>query len=100
MAVTTIKTKREQEEVILMFMTVPKRDGQTGIDIDIFLADKDFEPYGKPSFGIDMRNEEEYHKELRKQASERGEFIAEASTNPEWNPNYIDLQEPEQDGTI
>jgi hypothetical protein len=100
MAVTTIKTKKDQEDVILMFMTIPKNEG-VGIDIDIFLADNDYEPYGKPSFGTDPRNEEEYHKELRKQASERGEFIPEASTHPEWNAGYV---EPENnyypDGTI
>lgn len=93
MAVTTIKTKKDQEDVILMFMTSPKKEGEHGIDVDIFLANEEYEPFGKPSLGIDMRNEEEYHKELRKQASERGEFIPEASTHPEWNPGYVEPEE-------
>ena len=99
MATTSIKTKKEDgEEVILMFMTAPKKDG--GIDVDVFLANAENEPVGTPSIGYDLRTEEDYHKDLRRMALEKNEFIPDHSTNHEWNPGYVEPEEPEQDAAI
>jgi hypothetical protein len=40
------------------------------------------------SKSIHEHDEETYHKELRKQASEKGHFVPEESTDYEWNPGY------------
>lgn len=100
MARTTIKTKKDGQEHVLIIMTVPRQEG--GLDIDILLGNEDYEPTGTPSLGFDPRTEEEYHKELRKQASERNEYVSEFSTNPEWNPDYVEpeAQDFYPDGTI
>lgn len=95
MATTTIKTKKDEQDHILLLMTVPREGG--GLDVDIYLGNENYEPVGQPSLGFDPRTEEEYHKELRKQAHERNELIVEASTNPEWNPGYVAPEETEQD---
>lgn len=86
MATTALLIKNEdgtQERVL--FMTCPTPNG---VDVDLFLADENFLPMGTPSLGVDTKKEDEYHKLLRKQASEKGQFVEEHSTNPEWNPNY------------
>ncbi len=36
--------------------------------------------------GVDDREEEEYHVELRKAAAKKEQLITSHSTNPEWNP--------------
>lgn len=91
MATTALIVKEENgNEVRMLFMTVATKDG---VDVDIFLADEEFLPKGTPSLGIDPKQEEEYHRLLRKEASERGQFVESHSTNPEWNPNY----KPEED---
>ena len=82
MGVTALKIG----ETRLLLMTVPKEDG--GVDVDIYMANEDFYPEGKSSVGYAQQNEEEYHKELRFKSHERGHFISEFSTNPEWNPDW------------
>ena len=79
---TAIKTG----DVRLLFMTVPS---DTGIDINLSLADENFMPIGKPSFSMMPTQEEKYHTELRQKATEAGEFVKEFSTNEELNPGYI-----------
>jgi hypothetical protein len=91
MATTALSIKQEDgSEQRLLFMTTPT---ENGVDVDIHLADSDFMPTGTPSIGIDKKQEEEYHKQLRKEASEKGQFVKDHSTNPEWNPDY----KPEED---
>ena len=79
---TAIKTG----DVRLLFMTVPS---DTGIDINLSLADENFMPIGKPSYSMMPQDEISYHTELRQKATEVGEFVKEFSTNPELNPGYI-----------
>ena len=83
MAVTAIQVDDQK----LLFMTVEAANREGSLDVDIHLADENFMPIGKPSLGHrDGLNEEEYHKQLRKEAKEKGHFVKDHSTNPEWNP--------------
>lgn len=71
----------------LLFMTAPREDGNC--DVDVYLANEDFMPTGTPSISAVKMDEETYHKDLRRLASEQGHFIKSFSTNPEWNADYL-----------
>lgn len=53
-------------------------------------CDSNFKPTGKMDLGVDDREEEEYHVELRKAAAKKEQLITSHSTNPEWNPEDYD----------
>lgn len=87
-------TALEIGDMKLKFMTVPKElVNDEGVkmftQIDLFMCDSNFIPYGKPSHSISDLSEEEYHKSLRLECSKKGHFKEEQSTNEEWNSNYI-----------
>lgn len=94
MATTALKLENPgQDSVRVKFMTVyieaPAKDGNDTklfLDVEVHLCDEEFIPQGRTSKTVQDRSEEEYHKDLRKQAAEKGHFVAEESTNPEWNP--------------
>lgn len=75
----------------MLIMTVARENGV--IDVDIFLGDDDFLPTGTASLGMCPQSitEEEYHKTLRAQAHEKGQYVPEASSNNEWNPGEPEL---------
>jgi hypothetical protein len=83
MATTAIKVVKEGHAVRSKFMTV---DTGSHLDLDVYHCDEEFKPIGNPRQGVDVRSEEEYHRELRKEAHSRGQFVPEESTDPEWNP--------------
>jgi hypothetical protein len=92
MATTALVIIEEGIEKRILFMTVPT---EKGVDVDLFLADENFIPVGTPSLGVDDKFEEDYHRQLRAISSDKGHFVAEYSTNPEWNPDY----KPEENET-
>ena len=71
----------------LMFMTATRPDGHC--DVDVYMTNEDFVPMGKPSLSAVKMTEEEYHKDLRRLASEQGHLVKDFCTNPEWTPGYI-----------
>lgn len=71
----------------IMMMTAPT---PAGVDIDIQLTDAEFMPVGKPSLSAMAKDEEEYHRELRTASHEKGHFVPEYSTNPEWNDHLTE----------
>ena len=86
MATTALKIPRDGNEERMLFMTVQREDNL--LDVDIFLADENFIPYGTTSTGYSkISSEEEYHTNLRKDAASKGHFVPDHSTNSEWNPN-------------
>lgn len=90
MATTALKIVKNEQEQRLLFMTVSRQDGR-GLDVDIFKADNEFMPEGTPSLGVsEIVDEAEYHKALRANALQEGHFVPEFSTNPEWNPGYVE----------
>lgn len=90
MATTSLRIEEKGRINHLQFMTVPT---EKGVDIDVMLTDSDFIPVGNPSMSAMPVSEEEYHRKLRKEASERGQYVKENSTNPEWNPDYVPEEE-------
>ena len=86
MATTALTIKTEDVTKNLLFMTVQREDGIC--DVDIFLCNENHDVMGTPSLGVANKTEEDYHKELRLDASAKGHFVPEHSTNPEWNPGY------------
>ena len=89
MATTALEIKTNSVTQRLLFMTVDAGDGV--MHVDIYKADENFLPEGTPSIGVsEHASEEDYHKSLRGFAEEQGQFIADSSTNPEWNPSYVE----------
>lgn len=89
---TALLIKEHGVEKRLLFMTVPTVGA---IHVDLFLANENFEPIGQTSIGESptITDEVEYHTRLRAEASERGQFVPECSTNPELNPGYVEYVE-------
>jgi len=93
MATTALQFKDETGNIYrrIKIMTV-KNDNH--IDVDIYLCNDSFIPIGKPEMGVnDKPSEEIYHKELRSQSSERGQYVPEESTNNEWDPGAISKED-------
>lgn len=84
----------------LLIMTVPRKDGL--IDVDIYLANEEFLPYGRASMGYDIREEHAYHRALRKEAFSLNQYVKEYSTNPEFDEGevYQRQQSTERDSDV
>ncbi len=82
MPVTALKIVSGIAVSRLKISTVQETDK---LAVDTFLCDEEFIPVGNPMMTNDSRDEETYHRQLRKESKEKGHFIAEESTNPEWN---------------
>lgn len=96
MPVTSIKTKtKDGEELRLQFATVPS---EKGLLIDIYKCSDEWIPKGSAEHLLEEIDEEEYHKKLREAATEAAEFEPGYSSNPEWNPGYVDDEDPDQSG--
>lgn len=93
MPCTAIKIEKNDGTVFrLKFLTI---GNPTHTDVDVYRCNDDFIPIGEPESGMDERDEETYHKELRIKASEKGQFVPEQSTDPNWNPGYVEPAEDE-----
>lgn len=91
MPVTAVRTKdKSGQELRLQFMTIPS---EKGLLIDIYMCDPEFVPTGKPEHLLEEVDEVEYHKKLREAATEAAEFEPGYSSNPEWNPGYVEESE-------
>ncbi len=89
MPITSVIAKLPSGEKYLQIVTQAHPEDENKIAVLFQECDKDFMPIGGSDAGSDNRDEETYHKELRKQAAEKGELITSHSSNPEWNPeNY------------
>ncbi len=87
MPCTAIKIEKDGEIKRVKFITFGHA---THTDVDIYNCDEDFLPVGDPAAGVDKRLEAEYHIELRQEAHDRGQFIPGESTDPQWNPGYVE----------
>lgn len=59
---------------------------EKGLVVQLHDTTGDFQPIGNPEGFLRSESEEEYHRNLRKDAHAKGHFVKERSTNPEWNP--------------
>ena len=84
MATTAIKIENPDGTITrAKFMTVSQ-----GIhcDVDVYQCNEQFIPIGEPGIGVSPMDEPEYHIKLRKEADEKGQFVREESTDPQYNP--------------
>ena len=93
MPCTALKIEKDGVTTRLKFVSQPQ---EKFLELLVYKCDQEFKPEGDPEHNASEMTEEVYHRELRKQSQERGHFIPEESTNPEWNPDY----KPEQDGEL
>jgi hypothetical protein len=84
MPCTAIKFHKDGRDVRLKFMTVVNGEQ---LDVDAFACDENFIPVAGPEMTTMIMDEEKYHRNLRKDAKERGHLVIEECTNPEWNPD-------------
>lgn len=84
MSVTSLQITKEGEITRIKIMTLPS--DVSGIIIDAYNCNEEFIPVGKPLQSTDPRDEETYHRELRKLAEIHGQFVKEESTDSDWNP--------------
>lgn len=85
-------TKEDGTIVRVKFMTVGT---PTHTDVDIFNCNEEFIPIGDPEMGVSEMDQETYHKKLRLEASERGQYVPEESTDHHWNPGYVEPPDEE-----
>lgn len=101
MPVTALKIGEQRLKFMTMGSEVIKsKDGKTEksfLSIDLRVCDEDFIPTGPGSISVHGDDEETYHRNLRIQAKEKGHFVPEESTDPEWNPDYV-TPTPEENG--
>jgi hypothetical protein len=72
----------------LQFVTDPLEDGI--LRILLYTCGADWLPIGEPQRSGDIRTEEDYHRNLRIEATKQGHYVKEFSTDPQWNPDYIE----------
>lgn len=94
MACTALKITKDDgtvQRIKIMTVQIPDL-----IDVDIFNCTEGFIPVGEPLMSQVEGVESEYHTKLRADASEKGHYVPEESTDPQWNPGYV--EPPDDDG--
>jgi len=85
MAATALEVTNGQKVVTITTTT------DNGLYISLYQADENYKPIGVPEeFGNPATTEEQFHKNLRKEANEKGHYRPRFSTNPDWNPEYVE----------
>lgn len=88
MAITALRIPVGEELTQnLMFSTIPTTINPDVLAVTIYQCNDEFIPQKVLQTTIDKRPEEQFHIELRTQASKKNHFIKGHSTNPEWNEN-------------
>lgn len=97
MACTALKITKEDGSIVrVKFMTV-WNPPQT--DVDLYQCNDDFFPIGDAAMSAVDMDEELYHKKLREEATVKGHFVPEESTDPQWNPGYVEPPEEVENGS-
>lgn len=68
------------------YLQVETIEGDNGVIVHWYKCNDKLEHVGQSDASADKRTAEEFHKDLRKKAAEKEQFITSHSTNPEWNP--------------
>lgn len=63
--------------------------------VSYYVCDGEFLPFGAAEITVSEKSEEEFHKELRAQADAEGHLVQGESTDPQWNPGYVEPDEEE-----
>jgi len=95
MAVTSLQIEHDGLINRLQFIT---DQHDVGLHVGVYTCNENWVPTGDPALEGDKRSEEVFHRELRIKSIEKGHFVPEKSTNPEWTPGYIEsIQSDEQE---
>ena len=84
MPVSCLKIK--DSRLIVISSSEPANKTEFVTVVQTYLGDENFQPVGEPAISVHEISEEQYHKRLRKDASKKGHFVKEYSTDPDWNP--------------
>jgi hypothetical protein len=95
MALTSLKIEKDGMINYLQFATDQLEDDI--LRILLYVCNPDWEPLGDPQISGDRRTEEDFHIQLRLSATEKGHYVPEYSTDPQWNPGY--KKEEHEDNT-
>ena len=102
MPLTSLIIKDGDTTRYLQVITQPnEEEGEEGVLVVFQEMDETFEFKKGNDQGVDKRDEEQYHKELRLAAAIKNQLVTSHSTNPEWNPEgYVKNLEikTEEDG--
>jgi hypothetical protein len=85
MPVTSLIIKDKDAERYLQVSTEPNPEAK-GIIVIFTEMNEDFTESKGSDQGIDAREDEQYHKELRLASAIKHQLITSHSTDPEWNP--------------
>ena len=96
MPVTALEVPKGDNIVKIMFITTQTSENE--VYLDLYTCDEQFIPSGEPIRKIIETDEYTYHTKLRNDAITHGHFRPDYSTNPEWNPGYVE-PEDNQDAT-
>lgn len=95
MALTSLKLNEKDR---LQFITDQLEEG---LKVMVYTCDENWKPQGEPAISGDKRTEEVFHRELRQAALEKGHYVPEHSTDPDWNPGLpTDKTEPSNEPTL
>tara|TARA_R110002126_G_scaffold79669_8_gene197700 strand:- start:2451 stop:2735 length:285 start_codon:yes stop_codon:yes gene_type:complete len=84
MAVTALEVNTG---ITIVKSKVVSTETEAGLFIQLYRCDDSWKEMGAPrEFGEPNKSEEQYHTELRKNASESNHFRQAHSTDPEWSP--------------
>jgi hypothetical protein len=87
MPVTSIETTwKDGSKRKMQFVTYPLNEKV--IQISVYSCDANWVSLDDPATTFDERDEETFHRELRKAADAKGELVRQYSTDPEWTPGY------------
>lgn len=92
MACTGIVIEKDGKINRLKVITEVQKAG--GMLIKWYPCDGEHIPWGDAEITVgNADNEENFHTTLRKEADAKGQLIRAQSTNPEWNPGYVELDD-------
>jgi hypothetical protein len=95
---TAIKITKEDGTIVkIKFLTIWN---PPFTDIDLYHCNENFEPIGNPGVTQVEMDEESYHKKLREDASVKNQYVRQESTDPQWNPGYVETPEDGTENTL
>jgi len=100
MPVTSIETTwaKDGSKRRMQFVTYPiVNNDKILTHVLVYSCDENWVSLDDPAQTFDDREEEVYHRELRKVAHEKGELVKQYTTDPEWNPDYVPSNEEGDD---
>ena len=100
MACTGLEFPSKEEGGENKRLKIMTQETEHGMLVSYYACDAEFIPEGEAEITVSEKTEEEFHRDLRAQADEKGHLVRRESTNPEWNPGYTPSDEPPSPGIV